>query len=88
MQTLAIRLHPYAVIFGAIILNECYAELEFDNWRFVFTVSSRSEITESQNGLGWTGPQGSPAPTPRHRQGHQPPDVVLDQAAQGPSFEN
>ena len=24
------------------------------------------------------------APTPRHRQGHQPPHLILDQAAQGP----
>jgi len=24
------------------------------------------------------------APTPHHRQGHQPPHLILDQAAQGP----
>ena len=53
MQTLAIRLHPYAVIFGAIILNECYAELGFDNWRFVllFPVDLKSQ----NHRMAWVG---------------------------------
>ena len=43
---------------------------------------------ESQNGLDWKGPKGSSSssvvvPPPRHRQGHQPLHLVLDQAAQG-----
>jgi len=40
-------------------------------------------ITESQNGLGWKGPQGSWISTPPARQGHPPPHL-LDQVAQGP----
>ena len=39
--------------------------------------------TESQNGLGWKGPQGSLISNAPARQGHQPPHL-LDQAAQGP----
>ena len=40
-------------------------------------------ITESQNGLGWKGSQGSWISNSPARQGHQPPHL-LDQAAQGP----
>ena len=43
----------------------------------------RTQITESQNGLGWKGPQGSRISNPSAGQGHQPPHL-LDQAAQGP----
>jgi len=42
-----------------------------------------STITESQNSLGWKGPQGSRISNPPARQGHQSPHL-LDQAAQGP----
>ena len=35
---------------------------------------------ESQNGLGWKGPQGSCISNPPARQGHQPPHL-LDQVA-------
>ena len=42
-------------------------------------------IIESQNALGWKGPQRSLSfYPPCHRQGHQPPDLVLDQVSQGP----
>ena len=35
--------------------------------------------------MAWVGrdPKDHQVPTPCHRQGHQPPDLVLDQAAQG-----
>jgi len=39
-------------------------------------------VTESQNGLGWKGPQWSWISNPPARQGHQPPRL-LDQVAQG-----
>jgi len=36
--------------------------------------------------MAWDGrdPKDDEAPTPSHRQGHQPPHSILDQAAQGP----
>ena len=41
-------------------------------------------IIEWYNGLDWKGPQGSSSSNlPFHRQGHQHPDPVLDQVAQG-----
>ena len=42
--------------------------------------ASTWQITESQNGLGWKGPQSPPRPNPCHGQGYLPPA----QAAQGP----
>ena len=42
------------------------------------------KVTESQNGPGGKGPQGSRSSNPPHRQGHQPPHVIPAQAAQGP----
>jgi len=48
------------------------------------------DLKSQNHRMAWVGrdPKDHPTPTPHHRQGHQPPDVVLDQAAQGPSFEN
>jgi len=40
-------------------------------------------ITESQNGLGWKGPQGSWSSNPPAGQGHKPPHL-LDQVAHDP----
>jgi len=36
--------------------------------------------------MAWVGrdPKDHEAPTPRHMQGHQPPHLIPDQAAQGP----
>jgi len=40
--------------------------------------------------MAWVGrdPRDHQVPTPCHRQGHQPPDLVLDQVAQGPILGN
>jgi len=52
---------------------------------FEYTTHVKLKIIESQNGPGWKGPQGSSSPNPAcHRQGHQPPYLTPDQAAQGP----
>ena len=48
--------------------------------RILFEVTE----SESQGGLGWKGPQESMnLQPPCHRQGHQPPHLILDLAAQG-----
>ena len=41
-------------------------------------------FTESQNGLAWVGRDLKDHEPPHHRQGHQPPHLIPDQAAQGP----
>jgi len=55
----------------------------FSFMKEVVKLLPRRVITESQNGLGWKGPQGSWISNPPARQGHQPPHL-LDQVAQGP----
>jgi len=49
-----------------------------------YMLKGKCIITESQNGLGWKGPQGSWISKPPARQGHQPPHL-LDQVARAPS---
>ena len=48
-------------------------------------IQKTNQNTESQNGLGWKGPQGSQSSNPPScMQGHQPPHFIPAQAAQGP----
>jgi len=59
--------------------------------KFNFNNASCLLITESQNALGWKGPQGPWISNPPAGQDHQPPHLILDQVAQGliqPSLEH
>jgi len=69
---------------GPVIGAELIASSELA--LFLLPANKSANHTESQNGLGWKGPQGSLNLQPPCRmQGHQPPHLIPDQPAQGSS---
>ena len=68
---------------GPVIGAELIASSELA--LFLLPANKSANHTESQNGPGWKGPQGSLNLQPPCRmQGHQPPRLIPAQAAQGP----